>query len=217
MKMDAEFWHERWRTNATGFHEQKPNRLLVEHFRNIFGERELRVFLPLCGKTRDIGWLLSKGYRIAGVELSETAVTQLFADLDLIPEVRQLGDLTRFAAAGMDIFVGDAFDLSAAALGPVDVIYDRAALVALPSKMRANYAAHLMQITRLAPQFLVTFEYDQSRMEGPPFSVAEEEIRRCYGRSYSLKRAASVEVAGGLKGSCPATENAWVLRAEVRK
>ena len=213
--MDAEFWHRRWQNNEIAFHEGKANGLLVNYFEELFGQRGSRVFLPLCGKTRDIGWLMSKGYRVAGAELSETAIEQLFKDLGIEPDRSEVGDLMLHSAEGIDIFVGDIFQLSASTLGAIDVVYDRAALVALPEEMRRHYAAHLAEITKLAPQFLITFEYDQSEMDGPPFSVIGEEIYRCYGDRYDLRRRASVDVAGGLKGKCAATEHLWLLRTEL--
>lgn len=121
------------------------------------------------------------------------------------------GALDRYAAAGIDIFVGDLFDLGPEVLGPVDAIYDRAALVALPENMRARYTGHLRAITGGAPQLLICFEYDQSRHAGPPFSVDADEVRRHYGRHFEPTRLARVEVAGGLKGRCPATESVWLL------
>ena len=201
--MDAEFWHRRWRKNEIAFHEGKANRLLATHFEKAYGQPGSRVFLPLCGKTRDIGWLMSRGYRVAGAELSETAVEQLFAELEVTPESVDLGSLTHYSADGIDILVGDIFDVTPDVLGAVDVIYDRAALVALPDDMRRRYAAHLMHIAAKAPQFLITFIYDQSLMDGPPFSVTDEEVRHCYADYYALERITSVDVAGGLKGICP--------------
>lgn len=210
--MDEGFWHRRWRKNEISFHKDQPNALMVEHFKGAFATEGGRVLVPLCGKTRDIGWLLAQGCRVAGAELSRLAVDQLFAELGLTPEAADLGPITRCSAAGIDIFVGNILDLSAAMLGPVDVTYDRAALVALPEAMREGYAAHLVRLTEAAPQFLITFEYDQTRMPGPPFSVTGDDLRRLYGARYGLTLLASTEVVGGLKGQCPATEQAWLLR-----
>lgn len=210
--MDAEFWHERWRENRIGFHEGKANALLAAHFEKLSLDRGSRVFLPLCGKTRDIGWLMARGVRVVGAELSATATEQLFDDLGLEPEIADVGNLKRYGAEGIDIFVGDIFDLDARALGPVDAVYDRAALVALPEETRGRYAAHLAEISGAAPQLLISFDYDQSEMDGPPFSVPEDEIRRCYGARYEMTQIASVEVVGGLKGKCAALEQAWLLR-----
>lgn len=212
--MDADFWHQKWKKNEIAFHEGKANAHLVSFFKDLSLPKGSRVFVPLCGKTLDIAWLLAGGYRVAGAELSEIAVRQLFADLGVEPGISAAGKLTRFSAKDIDIFVGDIFDLSRELLGPVDAIYDRAALVALPAQMRNRYTTHLMEITNKAPQLLITFEYDQALMEGPPFSIGSEEVNRQYRGNYGLVLAASTDVSGGLKGKCPATENVWLLKSD---
>ena len=209
--MEADFWHTRWENAQIGFHEGEVNRMLAAHLDALSIAPGSRVFLPLCGKTRDIAWLLSKGYRVVGAELSEIAVQQLFDELPLVPKVTQAGPLKRYAAEGIDIFVGDIFDLTAKVLGPVDAVFDRAALVALPGEMRGRYTDHIATITKRAPQLLVTFEYDQSVMNGPPFSLTESEVRDRYGASYDITLLADAEVQGGLKGVCPAQEKALRL------
>lgn len=213
--MDAGFWHRKWETNDIGFHGSEANPHLVRHFSALAPEPGGRIFLPLCGKTLDIAWLRAGGYRVAGAELSRIAIEQLFTDLGVEPEVMEVGALSRYRAEGIDIFVGDIFQLSGQMLGPVDAVYDRAALVALPAEMRGRYAAHLARITGRVPQLLVCYEYDQSLAAGPPFSVSDEEVGRHYRNIYDLTRLASVEVPGGLKGKCAARENVWLLRGRV--
>ncbi|HTR43763.1 MAG TPA: thiopurine S-methyltransferase [Pseudomonadales bacterium] len=212
--MDAQFWHQRWEENKTHFHQSETNPLLKEYFNRLSVSKGGRVFLPLCGKTLDIPWLLSQGHRVAGAELSKIAIGQLFESLGVKPEIISLGKLDRYSVANLDIFVGDIFDLSTKMLGPVDAIYDRAALVALPPKMREQYSGHLMEITNKAPQLLISFEYDQSLMEGPPFSVNGDEVKRHYAASYQVSLLASKDVPGGIRGVCPAKENAWLLAHE---
>src|SRR6185503_16992975 len=151
----------KWERNEIGFHNAEAHPLLVAHFGALSLPKGSRVFLPLCGKTRDIDWLLASGYRVAGAELSPIAVEQLFAELGTVPEVAEIGQLRRYSADGSDIFAGDIFALSRDVLGPVDAVYDRAALVALPKDMRGNYAAHLAEVTGRAPQLLISFDYDQ--------------------------------------------------------
>ena len=104
----------------------------------------------MCCKTRDIAWLLTNGYCVAGAELSKIAIVQLFAELGVEPKISSVGKLEHYSATNIDIFVGDIFDLSSNLLGPVDAIYDRPALVALPLEMRKQYTKHLMQITNNA-------------------------------------------------------------------
>lgn len=215
--MDAEFWHQRWRENQLGFHQPRVNALLEAQFGRLNLAPGARIFLPLCGKTRDIGWLLDRGHAVVGSELSRIAVEQLFADLGREPTISAHGPLTLFSADSdglprLEVYVGDFFDLTAGLLGSVDASYDRAALVALPDETRRRYARHLTAITRTAPQFLICFDYDQSEMAGPPFSVPEPEVRRLYGTVYGIEPAADRKVEGGLKGICAAREEAWLLR-----
>lgn len=209
--MEADFWHERWENAQIGFHEGEVNRMLAAHLGALSIAPGSRIFLPLCGKTRDIAWLLAKGYRVVGAELSEIAVQQLFDELPLVPKVTRTGPLKRYAAEDIDILVGDIFDLTPEVLGPVDAVFDRAALVALPEEMRGRYTNHIATVTQRAPQLLVTFEYDQSVMKGPPFSLSQSEVEDRYGAHYDITLLADAEVQGGLKGVCPAREKALRL------
>ncbi len=210
--MDTNFWHKKWKNNEIGFHKSEANPILVAYFKELSLAKNSRVFIPLCGKTRDIAWLLSEGYRVAGVELSGIAIRQLFADLGVDPVVSDLGKFTHFYAKNIDIFVGDIFDLSSKIVGAIDAIYDRAALVALPEEMRLRYAAHLTDISRKSPQLLLGYEYDQALMEGPPFSVDNEEVRRLYGENYDPILVASSNIPESFKAKFPTNENVWLLR-----
>ncbi|MCL6416402.1 thiopurine S-methyltransferase [Aestuariirhabdus sp. Z084] len=209
--MNADFWHQRWAKGEIAFHESEVNPYLQQHIGLLNLVPGSRVFVPLCGKTQDIGWLLSKGYRVVGVELSELAVEQLFQALDILPEISSCGDLVLYRGESIDIFVGDLFHLSRSVLGPVDAIYDRAALVALTSSDRVRYCQHLMETTNRAPQLLVCYEYQQALLAGPPFSITVSEIERHYGRHYQLTQVEKNRVKAGLKGLDEVQETLWWL------
>lgn len=209
--MDANFWHQKWERREIGFHQHQANPLLVAHFDKLNLAAGSRVMLPLCGKTRDIAWLLASGFRVAGAELSKIAVEELFDELELAPQIQSAGPLWHYRADNIDLFVGDIFQLSADLLGPVDAVYDRAALVALPAAIRQKYAAHLIGLTAAAPQLLVAYEYDQLLAEGPPFSVVADEVRGLYSGNYRLTTLARTEVEGGLKGIVAAVEATWLM------
>ena len=210
--MDASFWHQKWEKNEIAFHQSEANPHLVKHFRELALVEGNRIFIPLCGKTRDIAWLLTNGYSVVGAELSKIAIEQLFAELGVEPQISSIGKLEHYSATNIDIFVGDIFDLSSNSLGLVDAIYDRAALVALPLAMRKQYTQHLMQITDKAPQLLICYVYDQSAIDGPPFSISNEEVNQHYADSYKLTLIASADVTGGMKGKCAAIEDVWLLK-----
>lgn len=210
--MKHDFWHQRWQDNQIGFHLPEANPLLVKHLASLNLKQGARIFLPLCGKTLDITWLLEQGFQVAGTELSGIAVEALFAQLQLKPTITNLGEMALYSAPNIDIFVGDIFELSPAMLGKIDVVYDRAALVALPDDMRKQYSAHLMALTQTAPQLLICFEHDQAIHAGPPFSICASEVMQHYQAVYDVTLLASETMPDGLKGQHPCTEQVWWLR-----
>jgi len=210
--VNMEFWHDLWAANEIAFHQSKVTPALRAHLDKLGVEPGGRLFLPLCGKTLDIGWLRSQGYAVAGAELSEIAVRQLFAELDVTPQVTPLGKLKHYGAPGLDIFVGDIFELTREMLGEVAAVHDRAAIVALPPEVRERYTGHLVALTRGAPQLVVTFEYDQQQMDGPPFSVPDGEIRAHYGDVYTVERLERLDLPGGMRGKIDAKRSVFLLR-----
>jgi thiopurine S-methyltransferase len=211
--MDANFWQKKWANNDIAFHASEVNPHLVAHLTALALPPASRIFLPLCGKTLDIPWLLSQDYRVAGAELSEIAVEQLFDSLKVAPIISEMDNIRRFSAENIDIFQGDIFNLTGEMLGSVNAIYDRAALVALPREMRDRYSVHLKEITHTASQLLICYEYDQQLMAGPPFSISAEEVKEQYGASYALRLVVSEPLPEGIKGKCAATENVWLLQS----
>lgn len=209
--MESEFWRNKWETNNIGFHNPEPNALMRRNISALRLDKGGRVFLPLCGKTRDISWLLGNGFQVVGVELVESAIVQLFCELDLRPAIAVQDSLSHYAAKNIDIYVGDIFQLNSKALGRIDAVYDRAALVALPEAMRAQYAPLVVALTHTAPQLLISYEYDQNQMDGPPFSVTASEIQRLYEAYYQIKLIESYIGTEGLKKVSTVTENVWLL------
>ncbi|WP_454691801.1 thiopurine S-methyltransferase [Achromobacter aloeverae] len=179
--MEAQFWLDRWREGVTGFHQERVTPLLAKYWPGLEVTPGSRVLVPLCGKTLDMVWLAQQGHEVLGVELSPLAVEQFFAANGLTPTVRKTaaGDLYR--AGNIEILCGDIFALDAETLAACAGVYDRAALVALPPDMRKRYAAHVY--AGLAPGargLLITLDYDQEMMAGPPFSVGDAEVQALY-------------------------------------
>ena len=216
-KLDTLYWQKRWKENNIAFHEEAENKFLTRHLDKLELIKGSRIFIPLCGKTRDIAWLLSKGYRVVGIELSEIAVQALFFEFGVTANVKTITTtnkqtLIQYSAPNIDIFVGDVFNLSKESIGHVDAIYDRAALVALSKSTRIKYSHHLIKITSAAPQLLITYTYDQQLMEGPPFSINEDEVQRHYAETYTLQFIEGKKIIHGFKNNITPTENAWLLQ-----
>lgn len=209
--MKYDFWQNRWDTNDIGFHEGRFNHCLVEFFPQLKLPSGATVFVPLCGKSRDIAWLLAQSYQVVAVEFVESAVQQLFAELEVNPEISVVDGIKCYQYQSIKIFVGDFFELSDKHLGKVDAVYDRAALVALDAEVRRRYAAHLLSITQQAPQLLQVWEYQQNLMPGPPFSVNNEEISAHYGKVFQVNHLHSEPVRGKLKGKVDALLQVYLI------
>ena len=179
--MHAEFWLDRWREGKIAFHEGRTNTFLARHAER-FAPKS-RILVPLCGKAHDMLFLAACGHRVLGVEVAEEAVSAFFADNELPFERRPLGPFEAWESGPITILCGDFFATTPELMAEhgVNALYDRAALVALPKDMRQRYAAHVRTLLPAGARALViTFEYPQEQMAGPPFSVDEPELRALY-------------------------------------
>jgi thiopurine S-methyltransferase len=187
--MDPQFWHERYQRRETGWHQQEINAHLQEFWQQLRLPTAGQVFVPLCGKSLDLLWLRAQRHAVLGVEISPIAVREFFAENGLSPTVTRHGHFERCEADGLTVLCGDFFALDAATLQEVAGVYDRASLIALPPPMRARYAHHLAHILPgQAAILLVTMEYQQAEMTGPPFAVHEDEVRQLYEPRYHVAR-----------------------------
>lgn len=185
--MQEGFWQSRWQRDQIGFHRQQVNSLLMKHWPALQVPKGSCVFVPLCGKSLDLCWLAEQGYSVLGVELVEKAVVDFFTEQNLTPAVTQQGVFKRYNSSAITILCGDFFALSADDLAAVDAFYDRAALVALPDDLRRRYGAHLCaQLPKENVGLLMTVNYPQSQMEGPPFAVGPEEVEQLLGRDFTI-------------------------------
>ena len=148
-------------------------------------------------------WLKAQGYRVIGVELSESACESFFKENDLSFTAEQRGEFTVFKGDGIELLAGDFFALSATDLAGASAVYDRAALVALPVSMRADYVQHLANLLPPAARGLcISMSYDQSKMNGPPFSVPEAEVRRLFDTGFEvdvISESSGPDIVGNLK------------------
>lgn len=186
--MEADFWKQRWQANQIGFHQDQINPYLINHWAALGVPEDARVFVPLSGKSLDMRWLRERGHAVLGVELSPIAVEDFFAELGVEPERQVIGRFQACKVDGLALCCGDFFDLDAAQLADIGAVYDRASLVALPPPMRPAYARHLVSILpRSVPVLLVTMEYPDGQMQGPPFTVHEDEVRQLYAAHFDIE------------------------------
>ncbi|MEG8235006.1 thiopurine S-methyltransferase [Pseudomonas orientalis] len=195
--MQPEFWQERWARNQIGFHLPEVNPYLQRHWPQLGLVDGAKVLVPLCGKSLDLVWLASQGCHVMGVELSEQAVEAFFNEQGLAPQISRRGDFKVYQTGLIEVWCGDFFALDAQAVAGCSALYDRAALIALPPLMRAQYAERLTALLGRGCQgLLVTLDYDQVQKAGPPFAVSDAEVRVLLGEHWALDKLEEQDILG---------------------
>jgi len=194
--MEKDYWLKRWEQNETGFHQSDINSYLCQYWKELYLGQGDTVFVPLCGKSQDMLWLHTQGYKVLGVELSAIAVEDFFKESKLIPDYNCCKKFNRYEANRICILRGDFFNLDGKDLIKVSAVYDRASLVALPQDMRDSYVRHLLGILSPGTQILlITYEYSQLEMQGPPFSVSVSEVEDLFSGHSSICLLARLDIS----------------------
>ncbi|GAL34305.1 thiopurine S-methyltransferase [Vibrio maritimus] len=182
---DFELWHDKWAANKIGFHLEDVNPLLIKYWQRVSPCRDEKVFVPLCGKSEDLVWLAQRHDDVQGVELSQIAVRSFFSEHFYTPMVTPInGQFELYQFDELNIYVGDYFT---APIQPVELIYDRAAMIAMPEEVRALYIEKLKQTLKPGGRILlITLDYIQSEMIGPPYSVPSTEVKKHFGEDFDV-------------------------------
>ena len=193
--MHRDFWQTRWDEGRIGFHQDEINPYLQRYWPSLGVTPGATVFVPLCGKSRDMLWLSEQGYSVIGVEIVARAVEAFFAENNLTVTQRQHGAFTLWESEGIKIFQGDFFSLGADDVAGITTVFDRASLIALPPAMRQRYAAQLRStLPSKMSVLLVTMDYPQKEMDGPPFAVTEQEVALLYQNYFKIEVLCSEDI-----------------------
>ena len=193
--VDNQHWLDRWKDGRIGFHESSVNRYLQKFLPRFSLPAGSRLFLPLCGKALDIGWLAAQGYEVIGIELSPIAIESFFDENKLDYERFDSDRFGIYESGKITLLQGDFFDLRDGDLGTCDLVYDRAALIAMAASNRPRYCDHMLSIMPAdSSMLLVTLEYNQVEMNGPPFAVLADEVERYYSAAFSINLLESNDV-----------------------
>jgi thiopurine S-methyltransferase len=187
LRAPNENWLKRWQENNIGWHHVEFNQHLLNYWHTLYLPAGSLVLAPLCGKSRDMYWLAEQGYRIRGIELSQLAIEHFFSEHKLNPSIHTTEHYKHWVESPYELLCGDIFDLSSIDNSDVDAVYDRASLVALNPLQRQQFAQMLVALLpKHAKILLVTMEYPQEEMSGPPYSVHEEEVRTLFGADFNV-------------------------------
>lgn len=186
--MQPDFWLDRWRTAQIGFHQPAPDKHLQAYWPALKLPPDRGVFVPLCGKSLDLLWLEARGHTVAGVELSPIALESFCMEHGIPARRREHADFDIYEAGRLALFRGDLFKLTPSLLGPVTAVYDRAALISWTPTLRSAYVSHMTSLTAAGAQtLLISVEYPEADMSGPPFPLSREVIDELYAPRHAIE------------------------------
>jgi thiopurine S-methyltransferase len=196
--MEQADWESRWSEGRIGFNQETASPMLRRYADRVWGaDGPERVLVPLCGKSVDMVFLAERGAAVVGVEYVEQGVRGFFAERELDPTV-EAGPPPRYAVGPYTLFAADVFDMAPDRVGAVDAVLDRAALIALDPETRVRYAAHLASLLPAGTKMLlITVEYDQSEMSGPPFAVHPPEVQELFAGSFEIEALETSDIGPG--------------------
>ena len=176
-------WELRWQEGRIGFHLPQVNTYLRRFSSYLLKSEAEKVFVPLCGKTLDLPWLANRTKKVVGVEIVSQAVEEFYVENEISYSIQSAGKLTLFKNDSINIYQGDFFDLTQEETGSFEAIYDRGSIVAIARPERKKYVEHLLSFLALGGRLLIiTLEYEQKQMNGPPFSIDEAEIEMLFSQ-----------------------------------
>ena len=181
-------WISRWESNRIGWHTDKVNSQLIEYLNELKLSYQEAIFVPLCGKSLDMNYLIQKNFKVIGVEMSELAIQQFFEENNLSYTISKEEEFEVYEGDRIIIYCGDFFDLQSNHLDNVKAVYDRASLIALDDELRQKYVKHLNDIINLDVRILLlTLNYPQHQRSGPPFAVSKLEVNQLFKGSFDFQ------------------------------
>lgn len=201
--MESNYWKGRWERGETGWHQSEIEPGLIAHFSDL---KPTRVFVPLCGKSLDMTWLLTKGHEVIGVEFSSLACEAFLSENKIPFTKHSQNNFEVYRGDRITLYNGDFFKLDAKLLGTIGAIYDRAALIALPPEIRAQYTEHMIHLVKECASnplhfIQIVLERSPHDSNGPPFSVRPVDLDRYYSRDFTLKLLSREQVDLGTSAS----------------
>ena len=195
--MELSYWESRWRKDKIGFHMPDGFPGLRKQWAGLELPENPRVLVPLCGKTEDMIYMEAKGAEVVGVEISEKAILDFFSDHRRQYEISNYAEFKIYSSQHIKLWQGD-FLKYPEQKSEFNLIYDKAALVALPPGKRPSYADKLANLA--GPKYKILlhhFIYPSRRCQGRHLVSAGKEIDSYFSDRFSSHLLEENEIPAG--------------------
>lgn len=194
VKQSLEYWENRYKCNAIQWHIDEVHPQLLRYLSELTqqgadnpenAEKKLKFFLPLCGKSKDIPFLVNLGFDVFGVEAVPSVIQEFSQQnkLDLVYDESRF--LYHNKGETLKIYCGDLFKCPIEEYGPFDCVWDRASFIALDYSFRPAYLDMMKRAIALGKQhdfryLLQSVKFDKNNFAGPPRCVDSQDIDEFY-------------------------------------
>jgi len=195
MVFNQEFWGARYQSKNIGWQLADVHPKLLEYLPMITkGQKPKKFFIPLSGKTIDIPYLISLGHQVFAIEFLPETIEEWNVEHSLGLKHDKATSIFSTDDGQLTVFSGDFQNCPIENWGPFDVIWDRAAFIALDYSLRSQYAELLKRSVQADSQnehefqfLLQTVEYDKKLYGGPPQCVTDDDIKKYFSSWASVK------------------------------
>lgn len=153
------------------------------------------IFVPLCGKSVDLVWLKDQGHaNIVGVEGVMDAIQEFMKENDQLIKFQDFSSSFISVDGRLQILFRSIFDTKSFPKDAFNGVWDRASLVAIHPNDRIKYVQTLEHVLDTDHKFnylLNVVEYDQSIVDGPPYSASASDIETLFSGFCSISKLAS--------------------------
>ena len=191
-----DYWSDCWKNAHTPWSYQGSDDLAIKRIPEYIAERltegapvtshdlpnnSLRTFVPLCGDSPIVQFLHEHQCTVTAIDLIPSPIRELREQLfsELTFKKTTTSTHTTWKAERLSLIEGDFFACSIDQ--QFDLIYDRAALVAIEPQRRAQYVEKIMSL--LAPHgrlFLEFFDVGEFSASHPPFPIMRQTVRQLF-------------------------------------
>lgn len=189
--LTQDYWNRRWNVNDTPWNKAYVNPLLTKYIRLLDGgEKDLKIFVPLCGKTIEMKWLFDLGHRVVGVDGFQTALENFFKDHSMDYTVETKNGIPAFTdrSGRITLYCCNIFDFQKTGEGSFDAVWDRASFGAINPEERARYVDLVTALKAPnASHLLELFQYDDRLFKESPLSIPVSKVFEYWGDGYDVK------------------------------
>ncbi|CAL8110762.1 unnamed protein product [Orchesella dallaii] len=197
-KENLEYWENRYKKRNFEWHIEEVHPQLLKYLskltqleteETVEGSKAKKFFVPLCGKTKDIPFLLKLGFEVFAVEAIDSVVQELINENNLELTFDEKRSIYHDKDEQLKIYCGDLFKCPIEEYGPFDCIWDRASFIALDYSFRPSYIDMMKRSVGYGSEngvhnfryLLQSVTYDKSNFAGPPRCVDAADIKEFFG------------------------------------